>query len=166
VFGRLAYPAPVSANPSAQDGSKVMFDEPARPEPASPPDAFAGTVIGRRLYRVVSARFETGETAIAWSRAWVSRDGRASSVIAARHRDFVVVTDRRVMLWSCGFFTRRPRRRVLTDRRDDLRVVDIGSHPRRRLRVRAFARKPLRFEFGSDARSRAVVDELLREVQE
>ena len=57
----------------------------------------------------------------------MSRDGRASSVVAARHRDFVVVTDRRVMLWSCGFFTRRPRRRVLTDRRDDLMIVDIGS---------------------------------------
>ena len=138
-----------------------MVDLPESDEPAAAPDAFARTVIGRRLYKLASARFESGETAIAWCRVWVSRDGRGSGVVAARHRDFAVVTDRRLMLWSCGFFTRRPRRRVLTDRRDDLTVTDIGHTPRHRLRVRAFARKPLRFDFGHDARSRAVVDELL-----
>ena len=99
-----------------------MVDLPESAEPAPAPDAFAGTAIGRRLYKLASTRFEPGESAIAWCRVWVSRDGRGSSVVAARHRDFAVVTDRRLMLWSCGFFTRRPRRRVLTDRRDDLTV--------------------------------------------
>jgi hypothetical protein len=106
---------------------------------------------GRRLQKLAGARLEGSEELVTWERAWVSRDGKYSGVFGARTRDFAVLTDRRLMLWSTGFFTRAPRRRVLPDRLDDLIVEDIGRTPLRMLRVRAVARRPLRFEFGRHA---------------
>jgi hypothetical protein len=102
----------------------------------------------RRLRELATPRLEGGEELLAWTRVWVSRDGKVAGVLAARTRDFAVLTNHRLMLWSIGFFTRRPRRRVLTDRLTDLTVDDIGRVPYRCLRVRAFARRALRFEFG------------------
>jgi hypothetical protein len=117
-------------------------------EPGSQvPASFESGHIARRLHTLATARLETGEELSCWCRAWVSRDGRLAGVFGARTRDFAVLTDRRLMLWSTGFFTRLPKRRVLTDRLDNLTIEDIGRRPNRSLRIRAFARRPLRFEF-------------------
>jgi hypothetical protein len=126
---------------------------PEAPAPGGMPPgkSFDKGRIARRLHKLATARLEGNEQLLTWERAWISRDGRYSSVFAARTRDFAVLTDRRLMLWSTGFFTRGPRRRVLTDRLDDLTVEDVGGTPLRMLRVRAFARRPLRFEFGRRA---------------
>jgi hypothetical protein len=119
-------------------------------EPGSQvPASFQSGHIARRLHALATARLETGEELSCWCRAWVSRDGRLSGVFGARTRDFAVLTDRRLMLWSTGFFTRLPKRRVLTDRLDDHTIENIGRRPNRSLRIRAFARRPLRFEFSS-----------------
>lgn len=131
------------------------MQDPRQPGPETPSApsgrSFDKGHIARRLHKLATARLESDEQLVTWERAWVSRDGPYSGVFGARTRDFAVLTDRRLMLWSTGFFTRNPRRRVLTDRLDDLAVEDIGRTPRRRLRVRASARRPLRFEFGRRA---------------
>ena len=134
------------------------MQDPRQPGPETPAPvgsssgkSFDNGRIGRRLRKLAIARLEGDERLLTWDRAWISRDGRYSTAFAARTRDFAVLTDRRLMLWSTGFFTRGPRRRVLTDRLDDLTVEDIGGTPLRMLRVRAFARRPLRFEFSRRA---------------
>jgi len=114
-----------------------------------------------RIRALAAPALHAGEEIVGWTRAWVSIDGRFNVVLAARTRDFVVCTSERLLLWSSGFFTRRPRRQVFDEAREHLEVTDIGDEPGRRLRVTARQRKPLRFEFGDDDRSRAVVDALL-----
>jgi hypothetical protein len=56
------------------------------------------------------------------------------TVFAARTPDFVVCTDDRLVLYSTGFFTRRPRRKVYEMNFDRLRVetrqAKRGSHLR------------------------------------
>ena len=84
----------------------------------------------RRLQR----KLGPGVHIAAWGRAWVSRDGRMHNVFAARTLDFVVCTDDRLVLYSTGFFTRRPRRKVYEMSFDRLRVdtrqAKRGSHLR------------------------------------
>jgi hypothetical protein len=123
-----------------------------QPEPGPPPsDPFATTTAARRLRELLTPRLRTGEEPLAWARAWISRDSRYPW-LQARTFDFLVLTDRRLMLWSSGFFSRQPRRRVLTDRLDDLTAVEaVGRHPRRTLRVKALGRKPLLFELLDEA---------------
>src|SRR5262245_38135658 len=114
-----------------------------------------------RLRARIAPHLQPGEEVIDWTRAWVSDDGRFSGLLAARHRDFVVVTSARLLLWSCGFFTRRPRHHVFNEARNHLAVTDVGSEPQRRLRVEGRRRKPLRFELGDDEHCRAVAGSLL-----
>lgn len=114
--------------------------------PPDVPESFTATRTGRRLRRAVEPRLPEGDRLLAWTRAWVSHDGPAR-LLAVRYRDFVVLTDRTLMCWSAGFLTRRPRRRVLFDRLEECAVEPVGRHPGRSLRVRAFARRPLRFDF-------------------
>jgi len=137
------------------------------PDPA-PPDLFGTKRSGRRLRDLTLARLEPGEEVVATNRVWLSRDGRFNPLLAARTPCFAVVTKRRVMCWSVGFFSRRPRHRVLTDRLDDLRVVPIGkgSHPLSRLRVQAFARKPVRFDFRRSESAEAFAQTLCDAVTE
>jgi hypothetical protein len=106
----------------------------------------------QRLSKLVDARLEPGESFVAWSRAWVSRHGRFHWLLAARNRDFAVVTDRRLMLWSAGFFTRSPRRRVLAERLDELVIESIGHDPGRRLACRKPGRRALLLELGKGSR--------------
>jgi hypothetical protein len=87
-------------------------------------------------------------------------------VFAARHRDFVVLTNHRLLLWSCGFFSRRPRRKVFDERLGRLAVEPIGGRGARRLRIRAVSRRPLRFDFGSDADGREIAAALLGQTSE
>src|SRR5688572_20732944 len=113
-----------------------------QPDPA-PPDLFGTKRSARRLRDLAVARLEPGEEVVASTRVWLSREGGLSSLFAARTPCFAVLTKRRVMCWSVGFFSRRPRHRVLTDRLDDLKVIPAGkgTHRMSRLRVQAFARK-------------------------
>src|SRR5689334_143685 len=75
---------------------------------------------------LVHRRLEPGEAIVATARVWSARPSRLP-VLAARFRDDVVVTNRRLMVWECGWWTRRPRRRVLSDRLSDLEVTGTTS---------------------------------------
>jgi hypothetical protein len=107
----------------------------------------------RRLRADGLARLEPDEQIVAWCRAWVSRAGHLQK-LAARWRDVAVVTDRRLLLFSVGHFTRRPRRRILADRLDELTVADVGARPGRGLRCSRPGRPPMLLELGNDAWSR------------
>jgi hypothetical protein len=113
----------------------------------------------RRLRAGGFARLEPDEQIVAWCRAWVSRVARFQR-FAPRWRDVAVVTDRRLLLFGVGHFTRRPRRRVLADRLDELAVADVGVHAGRGLRCSRPGRSPMLVELGSDAWSRKVGQEL------
>jgi hypothetical protein len=105
------------------------------------------------------ARLEPGEDIVTWCRAWVSKATRLQR-FAARWRDVAVVTDRRLLLFGVGHFTRRPRRRVLADRLDELTLEDVGTHPGRGLRCIRPGRGDMLLELGSDEWSRNFVQEL------
>jgi hypothetical protein len=117
----------------------------------------------RRLRAPGFARLEPDEEIVTWCRAWVSRAGRLQN-FAARWRDVAVVTDRRLLLFGVGHFTRRPRRRVLADRLDELALADIGPHPGRGLRCSRPGRPAMLLELGSDPWSRKFVQELQERV--
>lgn len=116
----------------------------------------------RRLRKDSRSRFETGEEIAAWCRVWVSRDRPLHLMLASRHRDFAVVTDRRLLLFSAGFFTRRPRRRVLADRLDGITVTPAGRRPGRCLKVEASGHDALLIELSGSDRSLRFADALLR----
>ncbi|MCZ7536453.1 MAG: hypothetical protein M5T61_11440 [Acidimicrobiia bacterium] len=118
--------------------------------------------IERRLRNDSRCRLEQGEEISAWSRAWVSRDRPMRLLLAARHRDFAVVTDRRLLLVSTGFFSRLPRRRVLADRLDEITVAQQGRRPGRCLRVESPAHASVLIELDRSDRSVAFADALLR----
>lgn len=115
----------------------------------------------RRLRKAAGARLESTEEIVAWCVAWVSRDRRLHRLLAARTRDFAVLTDRRLLLFSSGFFTHHPRRRVLADRLDEMVVTPCGSRPGRGLRVEARTHRPLRIEVGAGERDQAFARTLL-----
>ena len=85
--------------------------------------------IERRLRAAVDKRLEPSETIVAWCRVWYSRPVRVQW-FAARYRDFVVLTDRRLMMYSAGWLTRLPRRRVLADRLNEIAVETIEGRDR------------------------------------
>ena len=113
----------------------------------------------RRLRNHAIARLEADEKIVVWCRAWVSKAGRFQR-LAPRWRDVAVVTDRRLLLFGVGHFTRRPRRRVLADRHDELSVADVGTHPGRGLRLTRPGRAAMLIELGVDPWSRRFVQEL------
>jgi hypothetical protein len=113
----------------------------------------------RRLRSRAIARFEPEEEIVVWCRAWVSKVGHFQS-LAPRWRDVAVVTDRRFLLFGVGHFTRRPRRRVLADRLDELSLADVGAHPGRGLRCARPGRPPMLLELGTDPWSRKLAQEL------
>lgn len=126
-----------------------------------PADPFGRNGTGRRLAELVRQRPD--EHTIAWTRAWTSRDTRWNWLFAARHRDFVVLTDRRLLLYSCGFWTRRPRRCVFDETLRGLNVDDIGGRgaPLTHLRLSGWRGRPLRIDFGRHAASRALAAALV-----
>jgi hypothetical protein len=113
----------------------------------------------QRLRAPGFARLESGEDIVTWCRAWVSKAGRMQR-FAPRWRDVAVVTDRRLLLFGVGHFTRKPRRRVLADRLDELTLDDIGTHPGRGLRCSRPGRGDMLLELGGDEWSRHFVQEL------
>ena len=112
-----------------------------------------------RAERKLAAHIDPDERLVAWTRGWVSRDGRAHTVFAARTLDFVVVTDRHCYLFNTGFFTRRPRRRVFNTPLDRLSVTERKG--KLHLRVAVEARRPLLFDLRQGKRSEDVATALL-----
>jgi hypothetical protein len=115
----------------------------------------------QRLHRAVDPRLEPGETFLAWSSAWVSRERRYQLLFGSRNRDFAIVTERRLLLWSAGFFTRRPRRRVLAERLDELTIESISRDPGRKIACRRGGRRALLLELGRSDRADKFALELL-----
>jgi hypothetical protein len=74
----------------------------------------------RRIERLVL--LEPGEEIRACARAWVSHPTRLGMLTEGRVRAAVAVTDDRLIAHAVGFWTRRPRTRVILERRADLRV--------------------------------------------
>jgi hypothetical protein len=118
-----------------------------------------------RFRAIVHRRLEPGEEIVATARVWSARPSRLP-LLAARYRDDVVVTDRRLMVWECGWLTRRPRRRVLADRLDNIAVVDRTRARRddgaiRRVRVEHPGRRSVVFDVASDDASQQLAAALL-----
>jgi hypothetical protein len=99
-----------------------------------------------RAERRLRARLDPGERLITWTRGWVSCDGHMHTMFAARTRDFAVISDRRLYLYSTGFFTRRPRRRVYASDFDKLQVSSTSTHRGHRLRIASRMHRPLLLE--------------------
>ncbi len=122
----------------------------------------AGTRHDDRFRALVHRRLEPGETIVTTARVWTARPSHVP-VLAARYRDDVVVTDRRLMVWACAWFTRRARRRVLAERLDQLVVTDTTRRPRgapdgqvTRVRIDHQGRKAVVFEVDDEAGRRLV----------
>jgi hypothetical protein len=129
-------------------------------------DRFGDSRAGRRL-RVLNAEgLHPDEQLLSWTRAWISRDGKYNVLFAARHPDFVVLTTQRVLLWSCGFFTRMPRRKVFDERREVLAVTPIVTKRGCAIRVEVGPRHALRFDFRSEDGARNVAGALLGRAEE
>ena len=99
-----------------------------------------------RSERRLRAKLDPGERLITWTRGWVSRDGRAHALLAARTLDFAVISDRGLYFYSTGFFTRRPRRRVYASDFEHLQVSSIGTPHGHRLRIVSPLHQPILLE--------------------
>jgi hypothetical protein len=113
--------------------------------------------------RRLQGKLPADESIVAWGRAWVSRDGRMAAVFAARTLDFAVLTDDHLYLYSTGFFTRRPRRRVYAMTLDRLHVDECKAKGGLRLRVWAPEHRPLLLEMRATGSNRAFINELFSE---
>jgi hypothetical protein len=132
--------------------------EPApRPSaPLTPPQTREGRVQSR-LQRLVGA----DDAVVAWARGWVSRERRLHRLLAARTFDFAVLTDHNLFLFSTGFFTRRPRRRVYASRLDLINVSDRVVPRGRRLRITSRNADPLWLELRVSDRVTLFADALV-----
>jgi hypothetical protein len=127
---------------------------------SSPAAPLAGT--DRRL----AAKLGSDTPMVAWGQAWVSRSGRFNKVIAARTLDFVVCTEHDLVLFSTGFFTRRPRRRVYWSPFDRLRVSVRKAKRGRELVVSSLDHRALVFQMRKSPRSDALIEALVRHAAE
>ena len=105
----------------------------------------------RRLRSLVRAVGEPGDELVAWTRLWVSRDGRLHAV-AARTFDHAVVTRRELLLFSTGFFSRRPHRLVYARPLRELTVVPLEGRGSA-VRIVRPGDRSLRFEGGRNAQA-------------
>jgi hypothetical protein len=113
----------------------------------------------RRLRALVRAVGEPGDELVAWTRVWVSRDGRLHG-LAARTLDHAVVTRLELLLFSTGFFSRRPRRLVYARPLRELTVVPLeGRGPA--VRIVRPGDRPLRLEGARSAQGDHFRAELL-----
>ena len=113
----------------------------------------------RRLRRLAERRLEPDEHVVTCAAVWYARPVRVHR-LAARYRDYAVLTDRRLMLWEAGWLTRRPRRRVLADRLGDLTVVDLTPPDRTRLRCHHPGHAAFVLELGPSSAARTIADTL------
>jgi hypothetical protein len=114
--------------------------EPALPTLIGPPRQPS------RAERRLRAKLDQGERLVMWTRGWVSRDGRLHAIVAARTLDFAVITDRRLYLFSTGFFSRLPRRRVYESAFEFLQVSSTGTKRGHRLRICSRRHRPVLLE--------------------
>jgi hypothetical protein len=115
----------------------------------------------QRVERRLQSLLATNDPIVAWTRGWVSREVRLHRLLAARTYDFAVLTNIELFLFSTGFFTRRPRRRVYTS---PLSRVHVANHdvPRgRRLRISSRNAHPLWIELRTSDRATTFADELV-----
>jgi hypothetical protein len=130
---------------------------PATPHPAAEANDAAAPRAERRLRR----KLRDDEQLVAWGRAWVSREGRMHLLFAARTLDFVVLTDDSLIVFSTGFFSRRPRRRVYHELLDRLYASERRVRRGRCIAVWTRGRRPLLFELRDQPRNNDVADRLL-----
>lgn len=103
----------------------------------------------------------TNDPIVAWTRGWVSREVRLHRLFAARTPDFAVLTNIELFLFSTGFFTRRPRRRVYTSPLSRVHVTNHDAPRGRRLRVSSRKAHPLWIELRTGDRASTFADELV-----
>ena len=99
----------------------------------------------------------------AWGRAWVSTEGPLPRLLTARTLDHVVLTDDHLILYSTGFFSRLPRRRVYSGRLAHLIVAGRGP---RTIAVWTKGRRPLRLEFLRSAEGARTAETIVATVHE
>jgi hypothetical protein len=116
--------------------------------------------------RRLAAKLGGDAPIVAWGGAWVSRAGRLNKVVAARTLDFVVCTEHDLVLFSTGFFTRRPRRRVYSSSFDRLRVSVRKAKRGHELVVSSLDHRPLVFQMRKSARTQALVRALVTHASE
>jgi hypothetical protein len=138
--------------------------EPARiPDTTSTPDLTLVRVPrrDRRVEIRLQALLGPNDPIVAWTRGWVSREVRLHRLLAARTYDFAVLTNTELFLFSTGFFTRRPRRRVYTSQLSRVHVA-IRDVPRgRRLRISSRNAHPLWIELRTSDRATTFAEELV-----
>jgi hypothetical protein len=130
-------------------------------QPVPEPSATAVPRAERRLRR----KLRDDEPLVAWGRAWVSREGRMHTLFAARTLDFVVLTDDSLIVFSTGFFSRRPRRRVYREPLDRLFASERRARRGRRIAIWTKGRRPLLLEMRDRPRNDEVADRLLEWIQ-
>jgi hypothetical protein len=113
-----------------------------------------------RLRKLAGRKEPYAGPIVALARGWVSRDGRLH-LFASRFLDFAVLTPDHLVLCSTGFFTRRPRRRVLREPLGRLEVVGLGTEPIRAVRVVGTFSRAIRIELPSTAAGYTFARELL-----
>jgi hypothetical protein len=136
----------------------AISPDPLRPPPGGQP---AIPQAKRQLVR----KLNTNEHLVAWGRAWVSRDGRMTSVVAARTLDFIVCTDDKLVLFSIGFITRQPRRRVYDIELDRLHVTERQKKRGLELRVGSRKHRPLLLQMRKTPRNARLVNEILHRTE-
>lgn len=139
----------------------------APPESESTPDPTVIPVSARdgRITSRLQALVGPEEPIVAWARGWVSRESRLHRLLAARTFDFAAMTDHDLVMFSTGFFTRRPRRRVYASSLERIRVADDHRPRGRRLRISSRAHRPLWIELNAGPRATAFADALVTRVE-
>ncbi len=133
--------------------------EPTLPDPVPPPPP--PSIRAPRAERRLRAYLQPGEALLAWTRGWVSRDGRLTRVVAARTLDYLVVTNHRCFFFTTGFFTRLPRRCVYDTPLDRLAVTEREAKRGRHLRLASPHHRPLLIDLRHRPRADAFADRLL-----
>jgi hypothetical protein len=144
-----------STSPLSSDSDGPADEISAAPAPVSRPP---------RPERLLRRKLAADEELLGWGRAWLSRDGKLHGLLAARTLDFVVVTEDDLLVFSTGFFSRRPRRRVYELPLDRLDGKERTASRRRRLAVWTKGRRGLLIEMRRNPRNDAVADRILRRV--
>ena len=129
-------------------------DAPGRADPGSISRTEA------RLRKLAGRKEPYAGPIVALARGWVSRDG-SLHMFASRFLDFAVLTPDHLVLCSTGFFSRRPRRRVLREPLGRLEVVALGTAPIRAVRVVGTFSRAIRIELPSSRAGYTFARELL-----
>jgi hypothetical protein len=108
----------------------------------------------------LQGKIDEDDEVVAFAQGWVSRDGRMNGLFAARTLDYCVLGRDSFYLFSTGFFSRRPRRRVFRAQLDRLIISVRKSGPPERLRLSLRGHRPLLIDFRRNARSQPFADAL------